>query len=369
MPPHMRPLSSHRRTKDSNRLLNGIYIVPTVARFNTYILNIIPVNKVQRSRQIVTKVANNPHAAMHKLREVALGAPPAYVRTRLRTQDLTRQYARIRALREREEFLLVVLDACRYDSFESIAPEYLTFERIEPIESEGLNTFQYVSRCWPDTYPDLEYISAATPVNSEAEQDFDDYVLKHLYRDYVPGEHLLNIRDLWQDFWNPRIGSVPPEAVTDAALEAAGGRVVAHYFQPHIPYIGRQSLLGHADNEHSRPLEGEPIGAPIMERVRSGDVSRKELRQVYASNLRRVLREVRRLVAETDIETVVIMGDHGEALGEYGIYGHPSIEHPHVRVVPWAVIDGVARYPDRDRNRSSADASVEARLAELGYLE
>jgi len=308
---------------------------------------------------------------MHKLRELVLGAPPAYVQTRLRTRELSRQYARLHALREREEFLLIILDACRYDAFKNIAPEYLTFERAERLESEGLNTFQYVSNCWPDIYPDVEYVSAATPVNSETESDYNEYVLDNFYGGYVPADHLPNIHDLWHEFWDPRIGSVPPEAVTDAALDTEGGRVVAHYSQPHIPYIGRQSLLGHADNEHSRPLEGEPIGAPIMERVRSGDVSHERLRQVYASNLRRALREVRRLVAETDIETIVVTGDHGEALGEYGIYGHPSIEHPHVRVVPWAVVDDVACYPEREQgeNHSTADASVEARLAELGYLE
>jgi hypothetical protein len=320
---------------------------------------------------MTTKAANNPQAAMHKLRELILGAPPAYVQTRLRTRDISRQYPRLQALREREEFLLVILDACRYDAFRDIAPEYLTFERIEPVVSEGLNTFQYVSRCWPDVYHDVEYVSAATPVNSEAEREYDEYALENLYEGYVPAEHLPNIRDLWREFWDPRIGAVPPKAVTDASLNADGGRVVAHYFQPHIPYIGREALLGHADHEHARPLEGEPVGAPVMEQVRNGDVSHKRLRRVYASNLRRVLREVRRLVAETDIKTVAVMGDHGEALGEYGIYGHPSIEHPHVRIAPWAVVNDVARYPEHEQgeDHSTADASVEARLAELGYIE
>lgn len=307
-----------------------------------------------------------PYRAKSKLREWA-GSLPAALHSRLVTADLPRQYTGLQSLRQKEEFLLVVLDACRYDIFAEIAPEYLEFERLGPVQSEGHNTFEYVARCWPDEYSDVQYISAATPVNSDPRSAYDEDTLATLYNNYVPSEHLPNLRDVWNESWDESIGITPPAPVTDAALEAEGRRVVAHYFQPHAPYIGRQSLLGHADDENSSPRQGEAVDAPVWQRAKWGDVTREQLRTAYKSNLRRALREVCRLVEETDIEHIVVMGDHGEALGEYNIYAHPPLEHPHTRRIPWGVVSGVKRYPDHD-TAATTDASVESRLEDLGYI-
>lgn len=312
------------------------------------------------------KALREPRKAAYKARQW-IATPPAQVHSRLRTSDLPSQSDRLKALRQREEYLVVVLDACRFDVFASVAPEYFTFESLEPIRSAGRNTFEYIARCWPETHDDVTYISAATPVNSDPRSAYDDEVLRRQYGTYVPSEHFGTVRDVWRESWDESIGITPPEPVTDAALEADGRRIVAHYFQPHAPYIGRQSLLGHTNDADSRPNEGEPVDAPVWAQVRYGTISRKKLRRVYVSNLRRALRAVRRLVAETSVKTVVVIGDHGEALGEYGIYGHPDINHPHIRTVPWGIIEGVRRVPGKDAV-GMTDTSVEERLEDLGYL-
>ncbi|WP_129115511.1 hypothetical protein [Halegenticoccus tardaugens] len=312
------------------------------------------------------KAAENPQKAVYKIKE-SIGAVPAEVHTKWKTDGLPRQAKKVQALRQEQEYLLIVLDACRYDIFSSIAPEYLTFKSLESVRSEGRNTFEYVSKCWNGTYEDVEYISAATPVNSDPREDYDNDTLSQLYQGYVPSEHINKIRDVWRESWDESIGITPPEAVTDATLEISGQKAVAHYFQPHAPYIGRQSLLGHTNDDSSRPWEGEPVDVPVWEQVKFGDLSRKELRAVYESNLHRVLREVRRLVDETKIETIVVMGDHGEALGEYWAYEHPRIEHPYIRMVPWGVVNGVSEYPDKD-DHETTNSDVTSRLEDLGYL-
>lgn len=316
-------------------------------------------------RRTLREAVKNPDKAVYKLNE-KVASPVASAHARLRTRTLCRQEDCLRELRRNDEYLLIVLDACRYDAFASVAPEYLSFESLGPIRSAGRNTFEYVARCWPGTHDDVTYVSAATPVNGDPRSSYDD-VLREQYGGYVPSEHIGTIRDVWRESWDESIGITPPEPVTDAALEADGGPVVAHYFQPHAPYVGRQFLLGHTNDEDSRPNEGEPVDAPVWSRVRYGDVSRKELRRAYVSSLRRVLRAVRRLVTETTIETVVVMGDHGEALGEYGIYGHPDLDHPDVRTVPWGVVRGVRHDPGTDGVESTG-TSVEERLEDLGYL-
>lgn len=324
-------------------------------------------DRIRRYRELASKARDDPRKVVWKLRDW-MGAPPAYLHTRWRTDDLNGQGELIDVLRGHDEFLLVVLDACRYDVFDEVAHEYLEFEHLEPVRSEGLNTFQYVSRCWPDTYDETEYVSAAPPINSDPGDEYGKVALGRLYGKYVPSEHLPYIRDVWRESWDEQIGIAPPDSVTDAALESDARRVVAHYFQPHAPFIGRQSLLGHTEGEDARPGEGEPVDVPVWQRAKSGEVSRATLRTVYESNLRRALRAVRRLVEEVDLDPIVVVGDHGEALGEYGIYAHDSRrEHPHVRTVPWAVVDDVRSYPDGAESGSS-DASVLSRLEDLGYI-
>ncbi|WP_266081598.1 alkaline phosphatase family protein [Haladaptatus caseinilyticus] len=321
---------------------------------------------ISKYAQLASKAVKSPEKATYKIKEF-IGSIPAGIHSNWKTKDLAGQGERVRLLRQEEEYLLIVLDACRYDFFKNIAPEYLTFDSIEPVRSEGRNTFEYVSRCWSGEYEDVEYISAATPVNSDSRSEYDQDTLSQLYGGYVPSEHISNIRDVWRESWDESIGITPPKAVTDAALETDKNRLVAHYFQPHAPFIGRQSLLGHTNDESSRPWEGEPVDVPVWQQVKFGDLTQEELRAVYESNLHRALREVRRLVIETEIENIVIMGDHGEALGEYWAYEHPRIEHPYIRTVPWAVVKGVCDYPDSS-DQGESDSSVTSRLEDLGYL-
>ena len=317
-------------------------------------------------QELAKRAVRNPEKALYRVRE-SVGTVPARLHTRAQG-GAPAQAERIERLRSRGEYLLVVLDACRYDVFAEVAQEYLTFKSLEPVRSAGHNTFEYVSRCWQGTHDDVEYLSAATPINSDPREEYDEATLSSLYGGYVPSEHITGIRDVWRESWDESIGITPPSAVTDAAFEADGRQVVAHYFQPHAPYIGRQSLLGHVEGADARPNEGEPVDAPVWQRAKTGDLSRSKLRSVYESNLRRVLREVRRLVAEGTFDRIVVMGDHGEALGEYGIFGHPTIDHPYIRTVPWGIVDGISEYPDGDA-AGTGMASVESRLEDLGYIE
>jgi hypothetical protein len=284
---------------------------------------------------------------------------------------LSTQEYRLQELRQDDEWLLIVLDACRYDIFNDIASEY--FEgRIERVRSAGHDTFEYVRLCWPGEY-EFPYVSGATPINSQ-ERDYDDPHFQQLYQGYVPAEHL-NIVDVWDFGWDESLGTCPPEAVTDAALAQDSDRLVAHYFQPHAPYLGRASLLGHAGNEHASPHDGLPVDKPIWDDVERGRISEQELRQAYCSNLWVALTEVCRLIREVDHDRIVIMGDHGEALGEWNVYSHPRTPHPKIRTVPWIDVQGLTALGEQaaetaepvERSRQT-DGDVEERLEVLGYV-
>jgi hypothetical protein len=298
--------------------------------------------------------------------------PLCWLHYAYRTAGLPEQRAVMDSLRAGSDWCLIVLDACRYDYLREW--DTLFNGNLIPVKSAGHDTFEYVRLCWPDEY-DYPYISGATPING-VKRDYDNEHFRRLYGGYVPMDHL-EIIDVWEFGWDASLGTCPPQAVTDAALDhSRSENLVAHYFQPHAPYIGETKLLGHHDNEHARPHQGTPIDEPIWGAVKYGDVSDLELRSAYRNNLKVALKEVCRLIHKTDFDRYVIMGDHGEALGEWGRYSHPRVNHPHIRTAPWFEVSGLTqqgeRFADQAGGRESGgdtDMNVEERLSALGYVE
>jgi len=244
------------------------------------------------------------------------------------------------------DYLLVVLDACRYDFFADAARRYLR-GRSRAAASAGYDTAQYLSGCWADSYPDTTYVSGASPVASEETLEVEDHGRRRYGGEYTPSEHLGEIVDVWDRGRDPSAGTCPPEAVLSATLDRLGERrLVAHFFQPHAPYIGRAQGVAPSDDRDAVPTDSDLDVAPIRQRVREGDVSDDRLRGAYQSNLHRATACVCRLIAELrsrgDKRRVVVTSDHGEALGEYGVYSHPHEPHPGIRLVPWMEVSGVS---------------------------
>ena len=287
-------------------------------------------------------------------------------------RELPNQHSRLRVLQEEEEWTLIILDACRFDALSSVFDEYFIGE-ISPVKSVAHDTFEYVRLCWPEQYDDVTYISAAPAINSKGES-FENEWLNSLYKEYIPADHLKNIVDVWEYGWDISLGTCPPEPVTQAALENKDQKMVVHYVQPHTPFIGKRRELGHTEGESAKPFSGAPTDEPVWDRVKLGEIDDDRLRELYQSNLERVLPEVCRLIKEISTKKIVITADHGEALGEFGTYAHPRIDHRYIRTVPWAIIDDVRDdvYPDDSPDTDSADPntklSIEDRLQNLGYL-
>ena len=266
---------------------------------------------------------------------------------------LPRQKPLIDDLRQENDYLLIILDACRFDYFQEEYSDFLDGE-LQPVFNTARDTFEYVQNVWPGYYDEVTYVSGATPVNSVSEE-FSDHHLESLYDGYQPSEHIDNIIDVWSTDWDTDLGVTPPEKVTEKSLQAAadGSKVVAHYFQPHAPYIGEKELTTFKTGKDAEPLKGEPVNHEIWERMKQGEISRAEKDRLYRSNLRRALETVKTLVQYTDFEKVVVTADHGEALGEFGVYAHPRwLHHPSVRVVPWLEVKSSE---DSDKKTTNGD--------------
>lgn len=250
--------------------------------------------------------------------------------------------------------LLVVLDACRADLLAECA-DHPAVTQVERYRSVGSMTRDWMARTFtPDrreTTAETAYV-CANPFSAEM-LDAADFA--HLF-------------EVWRESWiDP--GTVPPRGVTDRVVEVMrrgrADRTIAHYLQPHCPFIDRPEL--------SRGKERDRFGAShwpdVWERHRMGLLEFEELWAGYRSNLERALDELELLFANVDADTVLVTSDHGNGIGEAGVYGHPPGQWiDAVRDVPLVrttATDTGEYTPTVDREGS--EDRIADRLASLGY--
>jgi len=250
---------------------------------------------------------------------------------------------------------LLILDACRYDYFAALSTLDGTLEsRI----SRASATREWVHANFTGrNLHDVVYVSA-NPNFRKVADEIDAEV--HAYV------------DVWQDDYleGEENTVVPPETVTEHALEAAEAypnkRLLVHYVQPHYPF------LGPTGEEHFDPT------ATLEEISREYDVADGRLERAYRENVEIVLDEAERLLAALPGKTVV-SSDHGELLGErlfplpFHAYGHPmGIYMDELVEVPWHVhVNGDRKriVPEAPIEEGEIDESaVDEQLRNLGYV-
>jgi len=275
----------------------------------------------------------------------------------------------------REWDVLIILDACRVDALRELSKEYEFLTSIESLWSVGSATLEWTAKTFTHKYrKEIErtaYISP-NPFTETALVDheyppFDDTIpFDRTKWDVVDGSTFETLDIIWQDGYDERVHTVPADYVTDRAIRQGRSgdhqRLMIHYNQPHVPYIGRATDRDREPTE----LERDPWPAFL-----NGTVSRSDLWDLYLDNLRYVLDEVGDLLNNIDAERAVITADHGEAFGEWGAYAHPlGFPHPDVKRVSWAVTQAVDRHtrsPELDTDES-VKVSKETHLRDLGYL-
>jgi hypothetical protein len=253
-------------------------------------------------------------------------------------------------LMERDWDTAIVLDACRYDTFEAAYD------------------------------PDLGELSKETAPGSESREFFQRTFQGRTFHDtvYVTGNPYITILEPdtfhavnLDDAWNETGTEAPPERITEAALEAhetyPNKRVIVHYMTPHRPFVA-------PGTRHVDEAVGSWRGMFWPERT-----SREAVRTAYRRNLDHVLEHVEELLDAVDGK-VVVTADHGELLGERigpvptRCYGHhPSLYVPELVEVPWLEVASETRRPV-EAEPPAEELSVEEeaktkRLRALGYVE
>jgi hypothetical protein len=210
-----------------------------------------------------------------------------------------------------------------------------------------------------------------------------------MYRMTDVGDPFHDVVDVWTTEWDDEANTVRPAAMADATLDADEAyphkRIVAHFLQPHFPFLGdsAEAVGAHAGNElaydAAKGRTASRDRPTVWELLGDGAVDVDDVRRAYDENLRLVLPHVRDLVDSLDGKTVVT-SDHGNLVGEriapFGSrrYGHPIDTYAdELRRVPWFVVEGETRKDiraEQSRDTVAADADVVTeRLAHLGYDE
>jgi len=265
---------------------------------------------------------------------------------------------------------IIILDACRYDLFNSVN----TLDgRLDYRISPASATPEFLTQNFDgEQYHDTVYVTA-NPM-------YRTLGLDHVFHDIV---------DVWEDHWDDKQQTVMPEAIAEATAAAyeryPNKRIISHFMQPHYPFIGdlANKLGEHSGYEfaYREVTEGEASrdNPTVWERLEAGEVSRELVWDAYAENLAVALPHVKTLLELFD-ERTVITSDHGNLLGEKPHplaapeYGHSrGLRHEHLCKVPWLVVTGEERKDvvEEEPTEQMPDPSGEVadRLADLGYVD
>lgn len=264
---------------------------------------------------------------------------------------------------DRDWDVMIILDACRHDMYE---------RRVRSCPS-----------IWSVAGSSAEWMTKTFGQADSTELDRTAYVTSNPFStrsDALDGIELGLLDEVWRDGWDDNLGTVPARPVTDRGIAAARSdkfdRVIIHYMQPHYPFIGGledgATPIGKLDQETFGKV-GDDLG--MWDRVLLGELDSEEVLEAYDANLDYVMEDVRLLLKNIEGKAV-ISADHGNAIGEWGQWGHrPQIPHPGMRSVPWDVhhcIDEETYQPDtklKDTSQENVDDVVSSRLQELGYLD
>jgi hypothetical protein len=271
--------------------------------------------------------------------------------------------------------VLVVLDGCRVDSLRRATSERSKYGTVDSRVSLGSTSREWLAKTFTPAYEseisETAYVTA-NPYTSEilsASGGETRSPFNPANWGVVDAETFGRLEELWRDHWDDELGTVPPGVMTDRAISVARSenpeRLIVHYMQPHQPFIGDRSReRGQTWREDS-----------CWHALRRGETTARAVRAAFEENVELVLEDVDLLV-ENVTGRVVVSADHGNAFGEWFVYGHPNgFLHPAVKTVPWAEVratDGGTHEPPPTVSEPEADRDVsvdiEDQLKDLGYL-
>lgn len=247
--------------------------------------------------------------------------------------------------------VLVIVDGCRYDLMEETASEHEFLSRPKEFASLAGGSLSWMRRTFTTDrdFSDIAYVTA---------NPFSSHVLRK--QDFAV------LDEVWRYAWDDGLGTVRAESVTEAAVDTlrqhAPNRAVVHYMQPHHPFVPDPLAAGinrEDPTDHNKTA---------WEKLRDNQLDRDTVWAGYRANLEYVLDSVDMLRQNVFGPKMVVTADHGNALGEWGIYGHGDYPIPALRRVPWCTATSADNHTiEPSVDRDYLEVEIEEQLRDLGY--
>lgn len=253
----------------------------------------------------------------------------------------------------------IVLDACRPDALATVADSFDWLPDSIPSRRSVAST----SKPWLER----------TFVHSEYDCSRTAYVTGNpntVYYGRALSRELLALDEVWRYAWDNDLGTIRPRPITDRAIatwrDGEAEQMIVHYMQPHFPSIPQPVGEGVTVRD-----DGFTDHDTTSKKIRRGEVSVSEAWEAYVANLRHVLEDVGLLLHSVSAASVVLTADHGEAFGEWGVYGHrPNIPISAIRSVPYVKLsaeDDSEYSPSEYAVTEGGSHAAREKLEALGY--
>jgi hypothetical protein len=251
---------------------------------------------------------------------------------------------------------LIILDACRYDTFAEFAAPQLP-GIIDSRISRGSTTSEFIRGNFSEKCAHDTVYASANSWYARLRDEIDAEVFKFIELNGV-------------DYRDPETLTFHPKPVTEGAKtiydDYPNKKLIVHYVQPHSPFMGPTA---------QRYFTQYGLDTP-PELAKKADITTDLIRKAYRETLEEVLPYVSELVEYMDGK-IVVTADHGELLGErywpipYRGFGHhKGIHSTELVKVPWLEIPSDERkkiVAETPRKNEIEDDEVNKRLQDLGY--
>lgn len=214
---------------------------------------------------------------------------------------------------------LVILDACRHDTYESVNGE--TDSRI----SKASMSKGFIKKNFSNgDYSDLVYITANPFFNAEKFKKLTGRDLEKVFHE---------VFHTYKTDWSEEHNTVLPEAVLRDAETAEklfpDKKKIIHFMQPHHPFVNFDIVEDGFDDILKTEIHDNEWDLAMR-----GEISHNVVKEAYKDNLELVMPYAKNIGDKISGKTM-ITADHGNLMGENGLYWHPPRSNAEVlRKVP-----------------------------------
>lgn len=251
---------------------------------------------------------------------------------------------------------MIILDSCRFDTFERI---HDLPGKLESRISRGSMSKEFVKGNFSNRkLHDVVYVTCNAwfaklyhEINTEV-------------HDFIPIEKK----------YHPEKSERLNKRAKEIANKYQNKRILIHHMLPHLPFIGSTAKEHFPDPDDQR----NNLYSDMFEN--NSHITDKQLRQAYKENLKIILPFVKELLEQLSGKTVVT-ADHGEMLGDrasplpHKDYGHPTkLWCPQLVKVPWLIHKSgkkrniVPEPPKEDNLKGIESDRVKQALRDMGYV-